>query len=214
MKGRPGEDPTFNLWHAIQEIERCLLPQERVVVPRPVLVVMTGLPGSGKSYVAERLAAALPAIVVEADRVRKFLFPQPKYTGWENGMVHRASQRVMERLLRQGVSVIADATNLIGFHRRLLYRLAERAGARVVVVETVAPEETIRQRLKEREQRPGSASDADWLVYTRLAQNAEPVERSHFRMDTSGPIEGTSSILQAIESAMNGATSDGEQEGT
>lgn len=44
-------------------------------VNRSVIVAMAGLPGTGKSTIAGQVAASLPAVVLDKDRVREALFP-------------------------------------------------------------------------------------------------------------------------------------------
>ncbi len=196
----------YDLAAAADRVERELLPRERETSEHPVLIVMSGLPGTGKSSLAARLAGGVGAIIVESDRVRKLLFPRPDYSAEESQIVHRTSHRVIERLLRQGVRVVSDATNLTRFHRRLLYRLAERQGAAVVVVQTVAPERTARDRLAERARQSNRTSDADWSVYQRLARGMQPIERAHFCVDTSRDTDAdVKRIIRTIQSLMNGA---------
>jgi predicted kinase len=81
-------------------------------VRRPLLVLLVGLPGTGKSRLARRLGAALQAQVVESDRVRKQLFAEPRYTGGEHAAVYGWCHTMLRSALVVGRSVVFDATNL------------------------------------------------------------------------------------------------------
>jgi len=161
---------------------------------------MSGLPGSGKSYLSRRLAEQLSAVIIESDRVRKVLFPQPNYSAEESAFVHRTSQEVIRRLRTKGVRVIFDATNLIEFQREGLYSLAERSGARLLIIRTIAPEQVIRERLEQRKSKwRDSISDADWQVYRRMAKNEQRISRSHLCIDTSQDIDhAVRKVLRAL----------------
>jgi len=178
----------FDLSQAIARVEDELLPADMETTAYPVLILMSGLPGSGKSYLSERIVQQLPAVIVESDRVRKVLFPHPTYEAEESATVHRACHELTGRLLRKGVRVILDATNLVEFQREWLYSLAERSGARLLVVHTVAPEEVIRQRLERRKTNGDSTSDADWQVYLRMSKREQGIDRTHLCIDTSQDI--------------------------
>lgn len=147
----------------------------RETTAEPTLVMMSGLPGTGKSYLARILAERLPAVVVASDRVRKALFNPPQYTAEENATTHWACRVIMRELLRQGANAIYDATNLIEEQREIVYRLADRAGAKLVIVQTVAPEDVVKERLDRRtEQRDADdLSDADWRIYQAMRREAE-----------------------------------------
>lgn len=178
-----------------------LLPQNPPTTAHPALLMLSGLPGAGKSYLAQRLAQRRPFVILESDRVRKALFPQPAYSSEESTLVHRLCRIMMERLLARGVNVIYDATNLSEFHRRFIYHLADRLGVKLVVVRTVAPEEVIKARLDMRKVDPSSddASDADWEVYTRMLSSQEPIERPHLVIDTSQDIdEAVAKVLRQL----------------
>ena len=69
-------------------------PQER-----PTLLVLSGLPGSGKSFFCRKLTEILPVVVLETDALRKVLFEHPAHDGAENARLFRAIHRVLERLL-------------------------------------------------------------------------------------------------------------------
>jgi predicted kinase len=179
----------FDLSQSVAKVEAVLLPPDMETTAYPVLIMMSGLPGSGKSYLSQRLAQQLPAVVVESDRVRKVLFPQPTYSGQESTIVHCTCQEVMRRLLRKGVRVVFDATNLVEFQREILYNLADRSSARLLVVRTVAPEQVVQERLERRKDSADGASDADWRVYRRMSKREQEIRRTHLCIDTSHDID-------------------------
>src|SRR5262249_5574185 len=85
---------------------------------RRALIIPSGLPGTGKSYVAAEIRARHPAAVVRTDEVRKALFPQPTYGGEESGVVYRTCYALIASLLRDGYTVIFDGTNTTRDGRR------------------------------------------------------------------------------------------------
>jgi predicted kinase len=154
----------------------------------PVLVMLCGLPGTGKSHLARGLAGVLPFAIVESDQVRKILFPECNYSGEESRWVHRTCHALMAKLLRKGVRVIYDATNLHERHRELVYRLADGEGVKLIIVKAVAPEGVAYDRLQGRHEGDadeGEVSEADWEVYRRMGRNVEPIARNHIVVDTS-----------------------------
>jgi predicted kinase len=156
----------------------------------PVFVVVSGLPGTGKSYLSRRLAERLSYPVLESDALRKQLFPAPTYSAVESSILFRAIHRLIEELLGKGVSLILDATNLTERYRERLYRIADRHKARLIIARTEAPPEVVRERLQDRAEksRNGEKSDADWKVYLKLSATAEKISRRHFKVDTTKDI--------------------------
>jgi len=159
-------------------------------VLHPVLVVVSGLPGTGKSYFSRRLAEKVPLAVLESDALRKVLVASPRHTGKENARLFQAIHAVIDLSLEKGIPVLLDATSLAEAHREPLYRLAERHHAKLMVVVVGAPPEVVRRRLEERQRSSvrQDHSDADWEVYHRLRPLQEPVRRNHIRVDTSEDI--------------------------
>ncbi|MER3545433.1 MAG: hypothetical protein C4311_12765 [Chloroflexota bacterium] len=180
----------FDLDQAVAQVE-ARLPYTDSSLARPFVIMLSGLPGTGKSYLARRLSERLRAPVIETDFVRKTLFPQPSYSADESAIVYWVSRLLMRKLLARGVPVILDATNLIERQREMVYHVAEQAGARLVIVQTVAPEEVVRARLERRltQRDPGDISDATWSVYRRMAERQEPIRRPHLVVNTSEDLE-------------------------
>ncbi|MEE9199415.1 MAG: ATP-binding protein [Dehalococcoidia bacterium] len=156
-------------------------------VGRPFLILVSGLPGTGKSYVSGRLVERLSLAVLETDTLRKTLFPTPIYTATESARLFQACHLLIEELLRRGVPVLLDATNLLERHREHLYSIAERLEAKLLIVRVEAPPEEVMERLQRRTQNSqgDGYSDADWQVYQRMVSSVEAIKRNHFVADTS-----------------------------
>jgi len=157
---------------------------------QPALIVVIGLPGTGKSYFCRRLAERLPCLVLESDALRKQLFPAPAYSAGESAYLFRVIHRLIDVLLEKGVTVVLDATNLTERYRERLYNIAEQRHARLILVRTEAPPEVVHQRLEGRAERKnnGDNSDADWSVYQQMRPTVERIRRNHFAVDTSRDI--------------------------
>lgn len=194
--------PSDDMALAIRRIRTLLTPPPKV--EEPVLVILSGLPGSGKTTFAAKLSPVMPALVVETDYIRKMLYSEPTYSGQENRFVHLVSRSLMRYYLRSGRSVIADATNLAEWHRQMLRRLAESCRVASIVVQTIAPEHVIAARLQNRSShgRRDDFSDADWRVYQMLSAQVESIRGPHQRVDTTRDLDkSVKRILRAIQLA-------------
>lgn len=159
-------------------------------VANPVFVIVSGLPGTGKSHFSRKLAEQLPSVILESDTLRKRLYPSPTYSAQESHRLFNACHRLIEELLDSGITVILDATNLVEQHREHLYRISQRLKVKQIIVRVEAPREVVLQRLQGRSRGidRGDNSDADSGVYQRMRAGAERIRRNHFVVDTSRDI--------------------------
>ena len=159
-------------------------------VVKPAFIVVSGLPGTGKSYFCSKLAERLPFIILESDALRKTLFPSPIYSAPESSRLFQAIHHLIEGLLKRGIPLILDATNLSERYRERLYNIADRLNAKLILVRVEAPPEVVYQRLKDRaeENNSKSNSDADWTVFQKMKPTVQKISRNHYAVDTSRDI--------------------------
>ena len=153
----------------------------------PAFVALSGLPATGKTHVADAIAAKHPFAVLHIDALRKTLFPNPAYDSDEHSRLFAAVHELIDQLLGRNISVLYDATNLREEHRQTLYEIGARNGARFALVDVRAPQTVILKRLHER--KPGqSDSDAGVEVYEALRKSADAIDRPHFVIESTGDI--------------------------
>lgn len=151
----------------------CDLARRQIKQRTPVLVTMTGLSGSGKTWVSGELMAALPAIRVRSDIERKRSFDVAETAGSGSGLASgiytgEVSENVYVRLhtaaatlLAAGHNVILDASYPHVTQRAAALDTARRTGCNFLLLHTVADEAVLRTRIRERQKKHDDASEAD-----------------------------------------------------
>jgi hypothetical protein len=187
-------------------IERHLSQAEDVCAPRRGALLLThGLSGSGKSRLARRLGAALPAVVLRSDVERKRLHglaPLESGAPALGGGIYSAAatertyghlEALAGRLLACGRTVIVDAAFLERARRDRFRALALRHAVPSVVVATEAPRAILEQRVARRAAQGHDASDAGVAVLAAQFDQREALaadERSEaVIVDTSGTLD-------------------------
>lgn len=139
-----------------------------------VLIVVCGLPGSGKSFFAQALSNRIQAVYLNSDLLRKELFPiRRTYSIQEKSIVYETLLVRAEEELNNH-SVIVDATFYTEELRKPFYRLAERVSSRLYVFYITADETIILERTSLA--RPDS--EADYDVYLKVKELFEPFDRN------------------------------------
>ncbi|WP_420577719.1 AAA family ATPase [Ekhidna sp.] len=159
-----------------------------------MIIIVFGLPGSGKSFFASRLAEKLEAKYVNSDKLRLNLFPVRSYSEEEKNQVYESMIREMEIAIRKGESLVLDAT----FYREdIRNKFIEKAkGHRQTIrfIEVHAEEGIIKERLgKKREY-----SEADFSIYQKVKASFEPLEQDHLTLQST-----QENIEEMLEKALN-----------
>lgn len=158
------------------------------------LVVVGGLPATGKSTLAAALADRLGAVLLRTDQIRKEMPGTAEldaHAGYGHGRydrsrVHDTYREVLARaetLAELGERVVLDATWNDADERSAARRVAARTAAVCTELRCVAPQQVTAARLSAR---TGGLSDATPEVAARMAATFAPWPQA-FAVDTSGP---------------------------
>ena len=172
---------------------------------RPLLVLTAGLMGTGKSVLARNLAPRLDAMVIRTDVLRKELFAgdsaerRPEAFGsgiYSDELSRRTYAKALELAadrLQQGRSAIIDASYKRREERLAAAETAKKWNAGFFVVECVAPEGIVKERLDARQAAGTDPSDGRWELFTAQKADFDPVTElpaaMHLAVDTARPPE-------------------------
>ena len=156
----------------------------KIVPSKPLLVLLYGFPGAGKTFFARQLCEQLVAAHVHDDRIRGELFENPTYTTEENHIVNSLMQYIAGEFLQAGVSVVFDTNAMRAVQRRNLRNMAAKAGAETVLVWLQIDPESAFARASRRDRRKADdryALQLDRGSFENLAtgmQNPQMAERA------------------------------------
>lgn len=114
--------------------------------------MLSGLPGSGKSAIADQLGRRLPAAVLSVDPIEAAICRCGITQSFETGVAaYEVAAVLAEDQLGLGLSVIADAVNALEIVRSMWRRAAHNTDAPVTVIEVICSDPDLhRSRLANR----------------------------------------------------------------
>lgn len=167
-----------------------------------MLIVVSGLPGVGKSAVAAELAGHLAATWVSVDPIEEALLRAGLPPGWETGVAaYEAAGAVAAQNLLAGRVVVADAVNDSEPARQAWRTAAAEADAEVrFFLLTLDDDEVHRRRLEGRERAFTRVPEPSWDDVVRRAGSYSPwAEGSCARIDADRPLEA---VVLAVRRAL------------
>jgi hypothetical protein len=175
------------------------------------LIVVGGLPGTGKSTVASGIADALGAVVLRSDEVRKQLHG-PGEELYTPGATMATYQELLDEAIRclvHGESVVLDATWHEARWRDEARAVATRAAVELHEIQCVAPAAVSERRIDARSARGDDISDATVEVYRAMTATLVPWP-SALAIDTNRPPDQVIADAVAAVGAGDGARLKGQ----
>jgi adenylylsulfate kinase len=177
-----------------------------------MIVVMAGLPGTGKSTLARALAEETGGIVLNKDVLRADLFPKEfvEYSKEQDDFVQDLMLRTAEYLLARypRLTVFFDGRT---FSRRYqierVIETAERLGTSWRIIECVCPEDVARRRIEQARRHP--AKNRTFELYLKIRDEFEEITYPKLVVDTGGAmsLDGVREYIRS-ESIKEGLAAD------
>ncbi|MDY0910481.1 AAA family ATPase [Microbacterium sp. CFBP9034] len=166
---------------------------------QPTLVVVTGLPGTGKSTLAEGIATAAGAPAFSVDWLLGAIAPSGVLDGAPRPVVRGIYERLLRSLLSRqlmlGQSAILD-TIAADETIQEWSSIAHQHGGRLITIECVCSNEAVhRSRIEGRTRNIPGWHEIDWSHVEFMKTELEPLSVPHFTVDA---IEPAGSNLTAV----------------
>lgn len=158
----------------------------------PRIIIVCGLPGTGKTTFASALANALKAVHLNTDKIRWAMGKQGQYSMTLKTAIYESMALRTKEALWAQKDVVLDGTFNKRKFRKTFLQLAKEFNAQVSWIEVTASEETIRERVS----RSRPFTEADYNVYLKAKRERDPLPPERLILDS-----GNSSPDEMVEQA-------------
>jgi predicted kinase len=165
----------------------------------PMLIIFGGLPGTGKTTIAQQLARELGAVYLRIDSMEQAIRDCGVVSKSLDDAGYRVGYAVAEDNLRLGRTVVADSVNPLRLTRDAWIGVADRTRAKAIEVEVTCPDPTQhRNRVETRSADIKGSRLPTWQEV--VSREYEPWERDHIVIDTTSRsvAENVNQLLKAL----------------
>jgi predicted kinase len=165
-----------------------------------MIVVMAGLPGTGKSTVARALAEEAGGVVLNKDDLRAELFPKAfvEYSTGQDDFVQDLMLRTAEYLLTRYPKLIVfldGRTSSRTYQIQRVIDAAEKLGTPWRIIECVCDERIAKGRIEHGKKHPAKNRTVE--LYLKIRDEFEPIVRPKLAVDTGREMKA--SLIAARE---------------
>lgn len=143
-----------------------------------MIVVILGLPGAGKSYLAEKVAKEYDALYLNSDKIKKGNPPTIDYSDLAKNQGYEEMFTFLKEALADEKHVVLDATFYKKSLRNKILKLADQEGAPVYFIEVVASTRATHERIMKQRR----YSDEDLKIYKKIKEQFDPLEIQHLSL--------------------------------
>jgi predicted kinase len=136
-----------------------------------LIIMVMGLPGSGKSFFSRRLSDTLGASYIGSDELRTKMGLMGKYQTSSKQRVYQEMIKAAEAVIINNGEVILDSTFYLKKTRNMVEELCQKYGTKLIPIFVEAEEYVIGERLS----KPRRDSEADFQVYRKIKESFEPL---------------------------------------
>lgn len=159
-----------------------------------MVVLVFGLPGSGKTYFSTRLADRLGAQYISSDKIRLGMRLKGKYTFEDKFSVYEEMAKMTGLAIERGKDVVVDGTFYHHRMREPFIALVKLYQTPLHFIEITANEKIVKERLS----KPREESEADYSVYQHVKNQFDRLGSSHLRLHS-----GRNNINEMLSTALN-----------
>jgi predicted kinase len=163
-----------------------------------MIVLVYGLPGTGKTFFARHFAQETGAVHLNTDLVREKLDVKGQYDDKTKQQVYNELFKQVMRELNAKKDVIVDGTFHKKIRREQIKKIAGETNNRIYFIEIDADEKTVRKRLKKNRK----YSEADFDVYQELREKFEKEEAPHIKLWSEK--DNTEEMINQAKEYING----------
>jgi predicted kinase len=141
-----------------------------------MLIAMAGLPGTGKTAIAELIGGQLLKPVVSVDPIESSILRAGIDSDQPTGLAaYLVAETLAEVVMRSGHGVIVDAVNAVDPAREQWVNLAARSGEPVKFIEVICSDAALhRSRLEARERNLPHVTEPSWHAVEQSLDEYSP----------------------------------------
>jgi predicted kinase len=167
-------------------------------VGSPRLIVLSGLPATGKSAVADGLARELSLPVLSVDPIESAILDAGMERSFETGLAaYNVVEAIADHQLANGRDAIVDAVNSVNPARDMWRRLAAGHGAKLLIIECVLADGAAHEARLAARARGLAIPEPSWEDVQRRRAEWTPWSEPHLVLDAADPVEAN--IAKALD---------------
>lgn len=150
------------------------------------LIIISGLPGSGKTTVAEGLAKKLNLPIFAVDPIESSIIKADIKRSFETGLAaYLVAETLAAEQLKLGMSVIIDAVSPVKEARDMWHNLSNKYGAQLIIVECVLDNNLHKKRVESRVRNLHGIPELTWSDVENRRKEYLKWEEERLILDTA-----------------------------